>query len=167
MSERHNPFLRPLKKKGFKEERITTMGVDDIGTSHDPGIQQEPVRIVARECVRFGYRTIMNRLYAMKDMEECQVDSSRALSPRKCRKMRQVATGGRYYNDTSPRRGNMAKRHKQWIYSPPRPPKPKVPELVKRDVETRAHEFVESVLKPKHLTPAPQGADFKSLVARG
>ena len=37
-----NPFLRPLKKKGFKEERITTMGVDDIGTSHDPGIQQEP-----------------------------------------------------------------------------------------------------------------------------
>ena len=78
--------------------------------------------------------------------------------------MRQITTGGRYYNDTSPRRGNMAKRHKQWIYSPPRPPKPKVPELVKRDVETRAHEFVESVLKPKHLTPAPQGADFNYIV---
>jgi hypothetical protein len=38
LSERRNPFLRPLKKKGFKEERITTMGVYDIGTSHDPGI---------------------------------------------------------------------------------------------------------------------------------
>jgi len=58
----------------------------------------------------------------------------------------------------------MAKRQKQWIYSPPRPPKPKVPEPVKRDVETRAHEFIESVLKPKHLTPAPQDADVNYLV---
>jgi hypothetical protein len=38
----HNSFLRPLKKKGFKEERVTTIGLYDIGTSHDPGIQQEP-----------------------------------------------------------------------------------------------------------------------------
>ena len=35
---------RPLKKKGFKEERVTTMGLYDLGTSHDPGIQQEPFR---------------------------------------------------------------------------------------------------------------------------
>jgi Transposase DDE domain group 1 len=27
------PYLRPLKKKGFKEERVTTIGLDDIGTS--------------------------------------------------------------------------------------------------------------------------------------
>jgi hypothetical protein len=40
--EKHNSFLRPLKKKGFKEERVTIMGLYDIGTSHDPGIQQEP-----------------------------------------------------------------------------------------------------------------------------
>jgi hypothetical protein len=39
-----------LKKKGFKEERITTMGVDDIGTSHDPGIQQEPPLIHMSLC---------------------------------------------------------------------------------------------------------------------
>ena len=50
------------------------------------------------------------------------------------------------------------------IYSPPRPPKPKVPEPVKRDVETRAHAFIASVLKPKHLTPAPQDADVNDLV---
>ena len=37
------PYLRPLKKKGFKEERVTTMGLYDIGKSHDPGIQQEPL----------------------------------------------------------------------------------------------------------------------------
>ena len=58
----------------------------------------------------------------------------------------------------------MAKRQKQWIYSPPRPTKPKVPEPVKRDVETRAHEFVASVLKPKHLTPVPKDADFNYIV---
>ena len=34
--------LRLWKKKGFKEARVTTIGLYDIGTSHDPGIQQEP-----------------------------------------------------------------------------------------------------------------------------
>jgi hypothetical protein len=64
----------------------------------------------------------------------------------------------------SAERGHMARRPKQWIYSPPKPPKPKVPESVKRDVETRAHEFVESVLKPTHLKPAPPHADWNYLV---
>ena len=64
----------------------------------------------------------------------------------------------------SAERGHMARRPKQWIYSPPKPPKPKVPESVQRDVETRAHEFVESVLKPKHLKPAPPHADWNYLV---
>ena len=44
--EKHNAFLRPLKKKGFKEERVTTIGWYDIGKSHDPGIQQEPFEFV-------------------------------------------------------------------------------------------------------------------------
>src|SRR5262245_51931738 len=39
---KHNSFLRPLKKKGFKEERVTTIGLYEMGKSHDPGIQQEP-----------------------------------------------------------------------------------------------------------------------------
>ena len=39
-----------------------------------------------------------------------------------------------------------------------------MPEPVKRDVETRAHEFIASVLKPKHLTPAPKDADFNYIV---
>jgi hypothetical protein len=42
LTEKHNSFLRPLKKKGFKEERVTTIGLYVIGKSHDPGIQQEP-----------------------------------------------------------------------------------------------------------------------------
>jgi len=34
-----------LKKKGFKEARVTTIEWYDIGKSHDPGIQQEPRRL--------------------------------------------------------------------------------------------------------------------------
>ena len=45
-SKKHNSFLRPLKKKGFKEERVTIIGLDDISKSHDPGIQQAPCVIV-------------------------------------------------------------------------------------------------------------------------
>jgi hypothetical protein len=45
LSEKHNPFLRLLKKKGFKEERVTTIGLYDIGKSHAPEIQQEPSKI--------------------------------------------------------------------------------------------------------------------------
>jgi transposase len=43
--KKHNSLLRPLKKKGFKEERVTTIGLYDLGKSHDPGIQQEPAQI--------------------------------------------------------------------------------------------------------------------------
>jgi len=35
LSEKHNSFLRPLKKKGCKKERVTIMGLYDIGKSHD------------------------------------------------------------------------------------------------------------------------------------
>jgi hypothetical protein len=44
LSKKHNSFLRPLKKKGFKEEGVTTIGLYGVGKSHDPGIQQEPRR---------------------------------------------------------------------------------------------------------------------------
>jgi len=51
--EKHNAFLRPLKKKGFKEERVTTIGWYDIGKSHDPGIQQEPRYLILRASLAF------------------------------------------------------------------------------------------------------------------
>jgi hypothetical protein len=44
-SEKPRSFLRPLKKKGFKEARVATMGLYDLGKAHDPGIQQEPAVI--------------------------------------------------------------------------------------------------------------------------
>jgi hypothetical protein len=33
LSEKHNSFLRLLKKKGFKKESMTTVGLYAIGTS--------------------------------------------------------------------------------------------------------------------------------------
>ena len=33
MSEKGNTFLNPLKKKGFKEESVTTMRLDALGPS--------------------------------------------------------------------------------------------------------------------------------------
>ena len=37
LSEKHNAFLRLLKKKGFKEESMTKIGLDAIGTSKTLG----------------------------------------------------------------------------------------------------------------------------------
>ena len=54
----------------------------------------------------------------------------------------------------------MAKRQKMWVYSPPRPAKPKVPESLKADVQARANELAETVLKPEHIKPPPADEDF-------
>src|SRR6266568_4798063 len=69
LSEKHNSFLRPLKKKGFKEERVTTIGLYDIDKSHDPGIQQEPgpkrtARVVAAWAEQKVIRDIMVFLHS-------------------------------------------------------------------------------------------------------
>jgi hypothetical protein len=61
-------------------------------------------------------------------------------------------------------RGNMAARQKRWIYSPPRPPKPKVPEAVKAAVEAKARELIEIGLKPKHIKPPPEDMRFNYVV---
>jgi hypothetical protein len=51
----------------------------------------------------------------------------------------------------------MAKKQpKRSIYSPPKPPKAKVPEAVKAAVEAKAKELVETVLKPKFVKPPPR-----------
>jgi hypothetical protein len=45
---------------------------------------------------------------------------------------------------------------KRWMYVPPKPPKPKVPDSVKSVVKTKADEFVESFLKPNFIKPPPK-----------
>lgn len=60
----------------------------------------------------------------------------------------------------------MAKRKpkKMWIYNPPKPAKPKVPEAIKIEVEKKCNELVEAVLKPKHIQPPPKDNQFNYLV---
>ena len=58
----------------------------------------------------------------------------------------------------------MPKRQKRWIYSPPKQPKPKVPEDVKTDLEKKAEALIETVLKPTHVKPPPEDPRFNYIV---
>ena len=58
----------------------------------------------------------------------------------------------------------MAAGRKRWTYSPPRQPKPKVPDGVKVNLEAKAREIIETVLKPGHIKPPPEDARFNYVV---
>lgn len=58
----------------------------------------------------------------------------------------------------------MAKNQKRWLYSPKKPPSPKVPESVKVDVKTQADELIESYLKPTFIKAPPEDNRFNYLV---
>ena len=62
----------------------------------------------------------------------------------------------------------MAKKQpKRWVYSPPKPAKPKVPEAVKAEVEAKAGELIETVLKPKFVKPPPKDQRWNYLIDVG
>ncbi|MBM3128520.1 MAG: hypothetical protein FJ009_07825 [Chloroflexi bacterium] len=58
----------------------------------------------------------------------------------------------------------MSKTRKMWVYNPPKSPTPKVPERVKAEVQTKADQLIETVLKPKHIQPPPEDNDFNYIV---
>jgi hypothetical protein len=58
----------------------------------------------------------------------------------------------------------MAKKEKRWLFSPPRAPKPKVPESVKIEVKQVCDELVESVLKPRNIKEHSQEDQFNYIV---
>ena len=49
---------------------------------------------------------------------------------------------------------------KRWMYVPPKPTKPKVPEYEKAAVKYKADEFVESFLKPRFIKPPPKDYEW-------
>lgn len=51
-----------------------------------------------------------------------------------------------------------------WIFSPPKPPKPKVPDLLKIQVQAQGDALVEQTLKPEHIQPPPKDDRFNYLV---
>jgi len=58
----------------------------------------------------------------------------------------------------------MVKKRKKWVPSPPRVPKPKVPDGVKASAELKATELVEAVLKPNYIKPPPDEEHFNYAV---
>ncbi len=58
----------------------------------------------------------------------------------------------------------MKRRQKVWFFPPEKPPKHKVPEKVKIEVETKAKELIDSFLKPNYVKTTPDDEDFIYIV---
>jgi hypothetical protein len=54
----------------------------------------------------------------------------------------------------------MPKQPKKWMYSPAKPTKAAIPAAIKAELETKAKQLIEQVLKPKHVLPPPTDAQF-------
>jgi hypothetical protein len=52
-------------------------------------------------------------------------------------------------------------RQKIWVHSPP---KPKVPDAVKVELEAKATELINTVLKPEHVKPPPKNAKWNYII---
>ena len=52
---------------------------------------------------------------------------------------------------------------KRWVYRPARQPKPKVPDSTKQEVERKAGELIDSVLKPRYIEPPAEDEQFNYL----
>jgi hypothetical protein len=54
----------------------------------------------------------------------------------------------------------MAKPRKAWMFSPAKESKASLPSTVKDEVDTKARELIETVLKPKHIQSPPADQQF-------
>ncbi len=58
----------------------------------------------------------------------------------------------------------MDRRQKFWAICPQKPPKLKVPENIKLEVETKAKELIESFIKPEHIKSPLEDLRFNYIV---
>ena len=61
----------------------------------------------------------------------------------------------------------MAKPRKPWRISPAKKPKTPLPDLLKAEVEAKAADLIENVLKPKHVLPRPKDGQFNYIIDIG
>src|SRR6266849_3137857 len=54
----------------------------------------------------------------------------------------------------------MPKPRKAWTFNPGKKPTASLPGTLKDEVDTKARELIETVLKPKHVQPPPKDAQF-------
>lgn len=57
-----------------------------------------------------------------------------------------------------------SKKKKTWVYSPPRKPKPKVPDEIKQELMKKGDELIEKIIKPENLQPIPDHLTLNHLV---
>jgi len=57
----------------------------------------------------------------------------------------------------------MPKPRKAWTFSPGKTPKSALPGTLKDEVDSKARELIETVLKPKHIQPPPKDAKFNHI----
>jgi len=57
----------------------------------------------------------------------------------------------------------MAKQRKAWMPSPGKKPKSSLSGTLKDEVDTKARELIENILKPKHVQPPPADAQFNHI----
>ena len=58
----------------------------------------------------------------------------------------------------------MSKTPKTWVYTPPKPRKVQVPEATKKEVDAKAGELINTVLKPTHVKPPSENEQFNYIV---
>lgn len=58
----------------------------------------------------------------------------------------------------------MAKQREAWLSGSTTKPKSSLPGTLKDEVDTKARELIETVLKPKHIQPPPEGSQLNCIV---
>ncbi|CAK0754276.1 hypothetical protein CCP4SC76_240008 [Gammaproteobacteria bacterium] len=53
---------------------------------------------------------------------------------------------------------------KMWVYCPPKKSKPKVPDHIIAVVQESANNLIETSIKPQHVKPHPEDAQFNYIV---
>jgi hypothetical protein len=57
----------------------------------------------------------------------------------------------------------MAKRRKVWMYCPPKPKKPLVPDGLKAEVSAKSQRLIDEHLNPTHIKRPPKSSEFNYL----
>jgi hypothetical protein len=58
----------------------------------------------------------------------------------------------------------MAKRRKVWMYCPPKPKKPQVPDGLKAEVSSKSRTLIDEHLKTAHVKPPPKNPEFNYII---
>ena len=58
----------------------------------------------------------------------------------------------------------VSRKKKTWVYSPPRKPKPKVPDEIRQALQEKGDVIVEKIFKSEYLKPVPEQLTINHLI---